>query len=124
MSAAMIIDDSTAMRKIFLRSLTQLGFEVCSAVNGKDAIAYLEQNAPELDVLLVDWNMPEMNGLEFIQRMRAMPRYASLKVMMVTTENEIGHIVKALDAGANEYLMKPFTDESLADKLRLMKAIN
>ena len=124
MATAMIIDDSTAMRKILLRSLTKLGFEACSAANGREAVNYLEQNAPELQLMLVDWNMPEMNGLEFIRCVRAMPRYASSLVMMVTTENDIGQIGKALDAGADEFLMKPFTDEIFADKLRLMKVIH
>ncbi len=120
MALAMIIDDSRAIRMILSRSLARFGYEVHTADNGKEALAYLESDAPELALMLVDWNMPEMDGLEFIKRVRAIPRYAAAPLMMVTTETEIDQIVKALEAGANEYVMKPFTDEIIADKLRLM----
>ena len=124
MATAMVIDDSKAMRMILSRSLVQFGYEVHTAGNGKEALDYLEKNAPELALLLVDWNMPEMNGLDFVKRVRAIPRYASSLLMMVTTETEIDQMVRALDAGANEYMMKPFTDEAIGDKLRLMGAIH
>jgi two-component system chemotaxis response regulator CheY len=120
MQKAMVIDDSKAIRMILTRSLNRLGYEVCTAVNGKEAIALLEQEAPLLKFLLVDWNMPEMNGLEFVQRLRLMPSYANVPLMMVTTETEIDQMVRALEAGANEYVMKPFTDEIIAGKLQLM----
>jgi two-component system chemotaxis response regulator CheY len=123
MPIAMVIDDSKAMRMILSRSLVQFGYEVRTAGNGKEALDYLEKNAPELALLLVDWNMPEMNGLDFVKHVRAIPRYASSLLMMVTTETEIDQMVRALDAGANEYVMKPFTGEVIADKLRLMGAI-
>ena len=105
---------------ILSRSLANFGYEVHTAGNGKEALAYLESDAPELALMLVDWNMPEMDGLEFIKRVRAIPRYATSLLMMVTTETEIDQMVKALEAGANEYVMKPFTEEIIADKLRLM----
>jgi two-component system chemotaxis response regulator CheY len=108
------------MRLILSRSLANLGYEIHTAGNGKEALAYLENEAPELALMLVDWNMPEMDGLEFIKRVRAIPRYAASPLMMVTTETEIYQMVKALEAGADEYVMKPFTDEIIADKLRLM----
>ena len=120
MAIAMVIDDSRAMRMILSRSLVQFGYEVHTAGNGKEALAYLENDAPEMALMLVDWNMPEMDGLEFIKRVRAIPRYAASLLMMVTTETEVDQMVKALEAGANEYVMKPFTDEIIADKLRLM----
>lgn len=116
----MVIDDSKAIRMILSRSLTKLGYEVCTAPDGKAAIEILETQAPDLKLVLVDWNMPEMDGLEFVRRVRAMPRYASAALMMVTTETEVDQMVRALEAGANEYVMKPFTDEIIADKLRLM----
>ena len=120
MPNAMAIDDSKAIRMILSRSLTKLGYDVCTAPDGKAALEILQTQAPDLALVLVDWNMPEMDGLEFIKRMRAMPRYASASLMMVTTETEVDQMVRALEAGANEYVMKPFTDEIIADKLRLM----
>ena len=119
----MVIDDSKAIRMILTRTLSKLGYEVCTAENGKDALALLDQQTPQLALFLVDWNMPEMNGLEFVQRVRCMPSYAAVPLMMVTTETEVDQMIKALEAGANEYVMKPFTDEIIAGKLRLMGAL-
>jgi two-component system chemotaxis response regulator CheY len=120
MSRAMVIDDSRAMRMILSGTLGELGYEVCTANNGLEALRFLEEEKPDLQFILVDWNMPEVNGLEFVQRVRTMPRYATSPLMMVTTETEVEQMVKALEAGANEYVMKPFTTEIIADKLRLM----
>jgi two-component system chemotaxis response regulator CheY len=120
MSQAMVVDDSKAMRMILSRSLVEMGYDVCAAADGAEALALLRE---EISVVLVDWNMPRMNGLEFLERLRADPRYASMKVMMVTTETEVDQMVRALTAGANEYMMKPFTKEILADKLRIMGLI-
>jgi two-component system chemotaxis response regulator CheY len=120
MSRAMVIDDSRAMRMILSGTLGELGYEVCTAKNGLEALRFLEEEKPDLQFILVDWNMPEVNGLEFVQRVRTMPRYATSPLMMVTTETEVEQMVKALEAGANEYVMKPFTTEIIADKLRLM----
>jgi len=116
---AMVIDDSRAIRMILSNTLSQAGFEVCHAANGVEALMLIRQQPP-LDLVLVDWNMPEMNGLEFVQRVRADRRFDSVRLMMVTTETDIGQITRALDAGANEYVMKPFTREALEDKLRLV----
>lgn len=120
MSHAMVVDDSRAVRMILSRNLAELGYDVCAAADGAEALALLRA---EMTVVLVDWNMPHMNGLEFLQKLRADTRYASVKVMMVTTETEVGQMVKALAAGANEYVMKPFTKEILADKLRMLGLI-
>jgi two-component system, chemotaxis family, chemotaxis protein CheY len=116
---ALIVDDSRALRRILSDMLRQLGFEVAEAVNGRDALQKLEESACP-DIVLVDWNMPEMNGLEFIKEVRAQQRFASLPLMMVTTETEMEQMVAALAAGANEYVMKPFGREILADKLNLL----
>jgi two-component system chemotaxis response regulator CheY len=120
MSRAMVVDDSRAVRMILSRNLAEIGYDVCAAVDGAEALALL---SADISLVLVDWNMPHMNGLEFLESMRADPRYLSVKVMMVTTETEVDQMVRALAAGANEYMMKPFTKEILADKLRMLDLI-
>lgn len=124
MPRAMVVDDSRAIRMILSKTLSSLGFEVSQASNGREALDRLVDvhdaaDAP-LSVVLVDWNMPEMNGLEFVQNVRANPEYREIKLMMVTTETQIEQMTRALEAGANEYVMKPFTEEVISDKLRLM----
>jgi two-component system chemotaxis response regulator CheY len=117
---AMVIDDSRAMRLILRRITTQLGFDVCEAGNGKEALEYLA-GATELPTFaLVDWNMPEMNGLDFVTAVRADQRLRSMTLMMVTTESEQGQIVRALAAGAHEYVIKPFTPDAIEEKLALL----
>jgi len=120
MSQALVVDDSKAVRMVICRNLAQLGYEVCAAADAAEALGLLRE---EISLVLVDWNMPRMNGLEFVERLRADPRYAAVKVMMVTTETEVEQMIKALAAGADEYVMKPFTQEILADKLRIMGLI-
>ena len=120
MPNAMVIDDSKAIRLILSRTLTHLGYQVFAVGDGRVALDYLHHHKPELAVILVDWNMPEMNGLDFIKGARATQGYASVPLMMVTTETEIDQMMLALEAGANEYVMKPFTEEVIIDKLRLM----
>ena len=120
MPKAMVIDDSRAMRLILGRTLSHFGYDVLAAGNGKEALEVLAASNPDLSLILVDWNMPEMNGLEFVKRFRADPRYGSVPLMMVTTETDVEQMVMALDAGANEYVMKPFTEDIIADKLRIL----
>jgi two-component system, chemotaxis family, chemotaxis protein CheY len=120
MSTALVIDDSRAIRMILGRTLNRFGYEVCSAANGREALDMIGQQNFELSVILVDWNMPEMNGLDFVKTIRADPKYREVPLMMVTTETEIEQMDRALEAGANEYVMKPFTDDAIADKLRLL----
>lgn len=122
MSKAMIIDDSRAIRTILSGMLGELGCVVETAVNGVDGLAKLGEKA-DWSVFLVDWNMPEMSGLEFVKQVRKDGRFAHVPLMMVTTETEMTQIVRALDAGANEYLMKPFTKEMIEEKLRLLGVI-
>lgn len=107
------------MRTIVARILKQLGFTVSEAGHGQEALTAL-QGKPETTLALVDWNMPVMNGLEFVTALRAQERWNSVTVVMVTTESEVGNVEKALSAGANEYVMKPFTPEILLDKLNLL----
>ena len=123
MSKAMVIDDSRAIRMILANTLEELGYEVCQAANGKEALAAVERETGGISLFLVDWNMPEMNGLEFVKRLRSDSRFSSVPLMMVTTETEMQQMATALEAGANEYVMKPFTKEIITDKLRLLGVI-
>jgi two-component system, chemotaxis family, chemotaxis protein CheY len=109
MTKALVVDDSRAIRMILTRTLSQLGYEVAQAANGKEALDVLAGGGADLSLVLVDWNMPEMNGLEFIRTVRADNRYDAVRLMMVTTETQIEQMITAMDAGANEYVMKPFT---------------
>jgi two-component system chemotaxis response regulator CheY len=117
---ALIVDDSKAIRMILGRILRELGYEVCEAVDGKDALKVIESEKAAVQLVLADWNMPEMNGLDLIKHLRHNPELASLKVIMVTTETEVDHIVSALEAGANEYVMKPFTKDIIRGKLEMV----
>jgi two-component system, chemotaxis family, chemotaxis protein CheY len=116
---ALVIDDSRAMRTILGRLLKNLGYGVEEAGNGREALERLRQG-PRPDLALVDWNMPEMNGIEFVRAARADPAFRDLRLVMVTTETEAGRIGAALEAGADEYVMKPFTADALQQKLELI----
>jgi two-component system chemotaxis response regulator CheY len=120
MSKALIVDDSKTIRMILGKILRELGYEVCEAANGKDALKVIESQKAAVNLVLADWNMPEMNGLELLKQLRLDPELSSLKVIMVTTETELDHMVSALEAGANEYVMKPFTKDILKEKLELV----
>jgi two-component system, chemotaxis family, chemotaxis protein CheY len=115
---ALVIDDSRAMRMVIRRILTAEGLEVDEAGDGLEALQVLTDQ-PLPDVCLIDWNMPNMDGLEFIREVRKRDEWRGLTLMMVTTESESDQIVRALAAGAHEYIMKPFTPEALSEKLRL-----
>jgi len=116
---ALVIDDSRTMRHIVADILDGLGFATVQAGNGHEAIALLEAGEV-FDLACVDWNMPVMDGLEFIKAVRARSDWRFLTLMMLTTESERGQIVRALAAGANEYVTKPFTAEALESKLALL----
>lgn len=116
---ALVVDDSRAIRVILSKMLRELGYQVCEARHGREALLQLQAN-PDMAVALVDWNMPEMNGLELVQAVAAEPTLAGVRLMMVTTEIEMSQMVKALEAGAHEYVMKPFTKATIEDKLRLL----
>jgi two-component system chemotaxis response regulator CheY len=116
---ALVIDDSRAVRMIIGSILRELNMEVSEAANGREALDQL-QRTPDIELVLVDWNMPEMNGLDFIRAVRAQADYAGLRILMVTTEAEGAQVTRALNAGANEYLMKPFTKDVLVAKLNLL----
>jgi two-component system chemotaxis response regulator CheY len=116
---ALVIDDSRAMRAILGRILKEIGFEVTEAGHGREGLERLQQEG-KLDLALVDWNMPEMDGLEFVRAVRADHAYDGLRLMMVTTTSEAEAMVTALEAGANEYVMKPFTKDVILEKLAIM----
>ena len=116
---ALVVDDSKAMRMILGNALRELGLKVSEAGNGKEAIVRLNQGE-QFDLMLVDWNMPVMNGYELVCAVRANPLLSDTKIMMVTTETSISQVQQALVAGANEYLMKPATKDMLIEKLALL----
>jgi two-component system chemotaxis response regulator CheY len=117
---ALIVDDSRAMRRIVGRILGDAGFEVLEAGDGQEALTVLEGLDSPPDLACVDWNMPVMDGLTFITEVRKRPEWRSITLMMVTTESESDRIVRALAAGAHEYLIKPFTGEAMLEKLDLL----
>jgi two-component system chemotaxis response regulator CheY len=116
---ALVVDDSRAMRAILTRLLDGLGFDVAQAGDGQEALEVLAGGVRP-DVILVDWNMPVMDGLTFIKQCRAHEEYRDIVLMMVTTESEQAQIVRALAAGAHEYVIKPFTEDDIAEKLALL----
>jgi len=116
---ALVVDDSRSMRTIILKQLKELGFEVHEAENGQKAMSRLHE-VKNIQLVLLDWNMPEMDGLEVLSLIRAEPSYKDVRVMMVTTESEMSRVATALEAGASEYLMKPFDRDALLEKLILL----
>jgi two-component system chemotaxis response regulator CheY len=116
---ALLIDDSRAMRLILGRMLHELGVDTDEASNGREGLAHLDAGL-DPDLILVDWNMPEMTGIEFVEAARQAPYSSTAKLVMVTTEVEVPQVVRALEAGADEYVMKPFTKEALFEKLQLL----
>jgi two-component system chemotaxis response regulator CheY len=121
---ALVIDDSLAMRSILRRTLLELGFEVEEAKDGQQAIDVLAAGEDLPDVCLVDWNMPVMNGLEFVTAVRRNREWRQITLMMVTTESEHSQVVRALAAGAHEYVIKPFTGDAIVDKLNLLGLVD
>jgi two-component system chemotaxis response regulator CheY len=120
MVKALVVDDSRAVRMILSRILKDLGFEVREAANGKEALVVIEAEKGAFSLVLADWNMPELNGLELLKQLRQKPELASLVIVMVTTETELDQMSAALEAGANEYVMKPFTRDILVEKLEMV----
>lgn len=116
---ALVIDDSRAIRLMLKNLLKEIGFDVYEAGNGLEALERL-QEVDNVELALVDWNMPVMNGYEFVCAVRGDHANDHLILMMVTTESEMSQMIKALEAGANEYVMKPFTKEIILEKLNLL----
>lgn len=116
---ALVVDDSKTIRFVICRFLKENGFEVFEADNGTEALSRLEE-VPAVDLATVDWNMPEMSGIEFVQAARAEPAYRAMKIIMVTTESESEQINQALTSGANDFIVKPFDKELMKEKLQAL----
>ena len=117
---AIVIDDSRAIRMILRRIVGQAGFDVLEAEDGKEAMEVLTGLDDPPELALIDWNMPNMNGLEFVAAVRADKRLRDMSLVMVTTESEQSQVARALAAGAHEYVIKPFTSDALLEKLALL----
>jgi two-component system chemotaxis response regulator CheY len=116
---ALVVDDSMAARYKVGKVIKGVGFEVVEAASGREALERLAEHG-DVGIAFVDWNMPFMNGLELVVELRKDGRFETLPIMMVTTETEMHQMVRALEAGANEYMMKPFSAEMLLDKLAIL----
>ena len=118
---ALVLDDSRSVRGVLARIFFKLGFEAVQACNGVEALATMDREGKTIQLILADWNMPGMNGLEFLKRLRTQPDFTTIPFIMVTTETSLDQMAEALSFGADEYLMKPFTTEMLEAKLRIMQ---
>ncbi|WP_375464536.1 response regulator [uncultured Methylobacterium sp.] len=115
MKTCLVVDDSAVIRKVARRIIETLGFAVVEAEDGSDALLRCAEAMP--DMILLDWNMPNMDGYSFLQALRQRPEGAGPKILFCTTENDVGAIARALRAGADEYIMKPFDRDILRAKL-------
>ena len=118
MKNCLVVDDSKVIRKVARHILETLNFAVDEAEDGREALTRIERQIP--DVVLLDWNMPVMSGMEFLRMLRQRGHSDQPKVVFCTTENDMAHIRAALEAGADEYVMKPFDRETLHVKLQLV----
>ena len=116
MKTCLVVDDSGVVRKIARRILEEMGFNIVEAEDGAKALDACKRAMPE--AVLLDWNMPVMDGFEFLGHLRRMPGGDAPKVVFCTTENDMDHISRALNAGANEYIMKPFDKDIVAAKFQ------
>jgi two-component system, chemotaxis family, chemotaxis protein CheY len=114
MSICLVVDDSRVVRKVARRIAEDLGFSCEEAEDGQKAYEYCAKQMP--DAILLDWNMPVMSGIEFLEKLRQMPGGGAPKVVFCTTENDMAHITRAMNAGANEYIMKPFDSDIIQSK--------
>ena len=116
MKTCLVVDDSSVIRKVARRILERLEFQIVEAEDGEQALDACRDNMP--DAVLLDWNMPKMDGYEFLRNLRRLPKGDHPKVVFCTTENDVAHIARALHAGANEYIMKPFDKEIVEAKFQ------
>lgn len=123
MPKALIVDDSRAVRSLLARALREFGYATLEAANGIEALRILAAESVSVNLVLTDWNMPVMSGLELLKQLRQDSRTSLLTVVMITSESDPEQVTAALMAGANEYVMKPFTSEILKEKLELAGAL-
>jgi two-component system, chemotaxis family, chemotaxis protein CheY len=116
MKTCLVVDDSSVIRKVARRILEGLDFQIAEAENGEEAIDSCRKQIP--DAILLDWNMPKMDGYDFLRALRRLPGGDKPKVVFCTTENDVAHIARALHAGANEYIMKPFDKDIVEAKFQ------
>jgi two-component system chemotaxis response regulator CheY len=116
MKTCLVVDDSSVIRKVARRILEGLDFQIAEAENGEEAIEACRVEIP--DAILLDWNMPKMDGYDFLRALRRLPGGDKPKVVFCTTENDVAHIARALHAGANEYIMKPFDRDIVEAKFQ------
>ena len=116
MKTCLIVDDSSVIRKVARRILEGLDFQIQEAEDGEQALDVCKRGLPE--AILLDWNMLKLDGYEFLRSLRSMPGGDGPKVVFCTTENDVAHIARALHAGANEYIMKPFDREIVEAKFQ------
>jgi two-component system chemotaxis response regulator CheY len=116
MKSCLVVDDSSVIRKVARRILEGMEFEITEAEDGEQALGACQRGLP--DAILLDWNMPKMDGYEFLKALRRLPGGDRPKVVFCTTENDVAHIARALHAGANEYIMKPFDKEIVEAKFQ------
>lgn len=121
MKTCLVVDDSRVIRKVARRIVEDLNFAVDEAADGSEALSAVRARMP--DAILLDWNMPVMSGMEFLQALSATKMEARPKIIFCTTENGISHIKAAVEAGADEYVMKPFDRETLESKLAIVGVI-
>lgn len=116
MKSCLVVDDSRVVRKVARRIVEDLGFDCAEAEDGQDAYEQCQNAMP--DSILLDWNMPVMSGIEFLEKLRMLENGGAPKVVFCTTENDLQHIQRALEAGANEYIMKPFDSDIIETKFK------
>ena len=116
---ALVVDDAAAVRELLVEHMSQLGFQVEQAANGAEALARL-QTMSDVAVVLLDWTMPEMDGLETLRRLRTDARWTDLPVVMITSDSELPFVETAFEAGASEYLIQPFDGQAVLEKLLLL----
>jgi len=120
----LVVDDSSTMRRIIVNTLARLGYkDVVQGADGVEAWEAMQAN-PDIGVVITDWNMPNMNGLELVKKIRAEDKYVDIPIIMVTTEGGKAEVITALKAGVNNYIVKPFTPQVLKEKLQAVLGIN
>lgn len=122
---SIVIDDSRTVRKMLCHYMQSLDIETMEAEDGCDALSLLGTEDPSsIEIALVDWDMPRMSGIEFLKEIRSCSEFSHLKVMMVTSHNKPEDLMRAIELGANEFLMKPFDEDMFRDKMRILGLAN